>query len=112
MFTDYEPLFSPRPFWFASTGLLTKVLHAEFNAVTQLLAKYPDLPNLLDAPQATVQQRSACFALLAHRKLIETICEMFTARYEDSPSLSDVESNALNRTHNLVAADAPVWVLE
>ena len=111
MFADYEPLFSPRPFWFASNELLTEVWHAEINVVKRLLAKYRDLPNLFDAPEATVQERTACFALLAHRKLIEMIDETFVGRYENSPSLDDLESSTLSRTHNLVAADAPGWVL-
>jgi RNA polymerase sigma factor (sigma-70 family) len=112
MFTYDEPLFSPQPFWFANTELLTQLLHAEIETLTQLLTKYRDLPNLLDAPEATIPQRSACFALLAHRQLIETIDETFTGRYEESPPLSELESDSLSRTHNLVAADAPAWVLE
>jgi hypothetical protein len=112
MFADDEPLFPARPFWFASTELLTNVLRAEINAVTQLLAKYPDLPDLLDVPEATIPQHTACFELLAHRKLIEMIFEIFDGPYEESPSLGYEESNALRRTQNLVASDAPAWVLE
>ncbi|SRR6266849_227521 len=106
MFTDDDP------FWFASSELLTRVWHAEFNVLTQLLEKHPDFRNLLDAPEATVPERTACFALLAHRKLVGMIDEKFVARYEESPSLDDVESNTLNRTYDLVSADAPSWVLE
>ena len=112
MFAEDELLFSPRPFWFASEELLTNVLRAEINAVMQLLSKYPDLRNLFDVPEATVPQRTACFALLAHRKLIEMIYETFARRYEESPSLGDEESKALRRTQNLVARDAPAWALE
>src|SRR5713101_7030545 len=112
MFADSEPLFSPRPFWFASTELLTKVFHAEINVVTRLLAQYPNLADLLDAPEATIQERTVCFSLLAHRSIIETVDETFTGRYEESPSLDEVESSALKRTYGLVAADAPTWVLE
>jgi hypothetical protein len=112
MFADSEPLFSPRPFWFASAELLTKVFHAEISEVTQLLAKYPNLRDLLDAPEATVPERTACFTLLTHRKLIEIIDETFLARYEESPSLDEVESSTIDRTFNLVAADAPAWVQE
>jgi hypothetical protein len=112
MFADTEYLFSPRPFWFASEELLTNVMTAEINAVTQLFARYPDIRNLFDTPEATVPQRIACFALLAHRKLMEIIYETFASRYEQSPSHGDTESNALSSTHNLVAADAPAWVLE
>jgi hypothetical protein len=111
MSADYEPLFSPRPFWFASSELLTNVLCTEINVVKQLLAKHPNMPDLLDAPEATVLQRSKCFALLAHLKLIEMIVETFTARYE-SPSLSNEQSKVLRRAQNLVRRDAPAWVLE
>jgi hypothetical protein len=106
MFDDYDPLS------FASTELLTNVFRAEIGAMRQLLAKHTDLLNLFDAPEATVPQRAACFALLAHRKLIEMIYDNFAARYEDSPSFSDAESDTLNRTHGLVAPDAPTWVQE
>jgi hypothetical protein len=106
MFTDDDP------FWFASSELLTRVWHAEFNVLTQLLEKHSDFRNLLDAPEATVPERTACFALLAHRKLVGMIDEKFVDRYEESPSLDDVESNTLKRTYDLVPADAPSWVLE
>jgi hypothetical protein len=112
MLSDYEPLFAPCPFWFANPDLLTEILRAEINAVSELLAKYPDLPNLFDSPDALLSQRSVCFALLAHRKLIEVIDNTFTSRYEQTPALSDVESETLRSTYNLVAADAPVWVSE
>jgi hypothetical protein len=108
MLPDYEP----RPFWFASEELLANVLGAEVNAVTKLLAGNPDLGDLFDAPAATVPQRTACFAILAHRKLTDMIYETFAGRYEESPSLGDEEQNALRRTQNLVASDAPAWVLE
>jgi hypothetical protein len=106
MFADEDP------FWFVSSELLTRVWHAEFNVLTQLLEKHPDFRNLLDAPEATVPERAACFALLAHRKLVEMIDEKFVARYEESPSLDDVESSTLKHTYDLVSADAPSWVLE
>lgn len=106
MFADDDP------FWFASSELFNRVWHAEFNVLTQLMEKHPDFRHLLDAPEATVPERTACFALLAHRKLVEVIGEQFVARYDESASLDDVESNTLKRTHNLVAADAPSWVLE
>jgi predicted DNA-binding protein (UPF0251 family) len=108
MFADYEP----RPFWFASEELLNNVLGAEINAVTLLLSKYPDLPMLFDVPEATVQQRTASFTLLVHRKLMDMIYETFTGRHEQSSSLGDEETNALRCTQNLVAQDAPAWVLE
>lgn len=108
MLADY----APRPFGFASEELLTNVLGAEINAVTQLLVKNPNLPDLFDAPETTIPQRTACFLLLAHRKLMEMIYETFTGRDLESPSLGDEESNALKRTNNLVASDAPGWVLE
>jgi hypothetical protein len=100
------------PFWFASTELLNHLFRAEINALTQLLAKYTDLLNLLDTPQVTVPQRMTCFALLAHRKLIETINDTLAGRYEEPAPLTDVESDTINRTHGLVPPDSPVWVLE
>jgi hypothetical protein len=57
-------------FWFVSSELLTEVLHAELSVLTHLLAKHPDLPSLLDAAAAAAPQRTACFALVAHRKLV------------------------------------------
>jgi len=112
MFVDDIYPSSPRPFWFASEDLLTEVLLTEINAVNQLFARYPDLPILFDRPQAAVLQRTACFALLAHRKLMGIIYETFASRYEQTPPLGEDESNALRRTHSLVAADSPSWVLE
>jgi hypothetical protein len=106
MFADDDP------FWFLSPELLTRFFHAEFDVVTRLLAKHPDLPNLLDAPEATVPERTACFELLAHRQLVGVIDEKFIARHTESPSLDDVESSTLNRAYDLVPADAPTWVLE
>jgi hypothetical protein len=106
MFADVDP------FWFVSTELLTRVFHSETNVVTQLLARHPDFRDLLDAPEATVPERTACFALLAHRELVGMIDEKFVARSEESPSLDVVESNTLKCTYNLVSADAPAWVLE
>jgi vacuolar-type H+-ATPase subunit I/STV1 len=112
MLAENEPLFSPRPFWFASPELLIQVRHVEIDALAQLLAKHPDLRNLFDSTDATVSQRSACFELLARVELVQTIDETFIACYEPSPSLSDAEADTLRRTHNLVAADAPAWVSE
>jgi hypothetical protein len=108
MLADYEP----RPFGFASEELLTNFLRAEINAMTHLLARYPDLPDLFDAPAATIPQRTACFTLLAHRKLVNMIDETFLGRYVESPSLGDEELNVYRCTRNLVAPDAPAWVLE
>jgi hypothetical protein len=106
MFADEDP------FWFVSSELLTTVFHAEFNVLTQLLQKRPDFRHLLDAPEVTFSERTACFVLLAHRKLVEMIDQKFVDRYEDSPSINDIESNTLNQTHDLVSTDAPSWVLE
>jgi hypothetical protein len=105
MLADYEPL------GFASTELLTDLLHAEINAVVDLLAKYSDLPSLFETPDATIPQRNTCFALLAHRKLIETISSTLAGRQEQ-PTLNDIESHTLRSTFNLVADDAPAWALE
>src|ERR1700737_510641 len=112
MFVNGEPLAPPRPFWFASEELLTHLLGAEVGRVTQFLAKYPALPGLFDAPEATVPQRRACFSLLAHRMVMEMIYDTFAGRYQESPSLGDEEKDVLRRTQSLVAPDAPAWVLE
>lgn len=103
-------LFCPRPFWFAKSELLAEILHAEIKIVNQLLAKHADLHNLLDSPEATVPERAACFTLLAHHKLIEAVDETFVERYEESPSLDEVELSTLKRSSGLVATDAPDWV--
>lgn len=103
---------SDNPFWFASRELLTDFLRDEIHVVTQLFAKYPNLSEFFDLPEATVPQRAACFELLAHRALMDTIYERFAGLWEQSPSLGDEEENVLKRTQNLFAADAPAWVLE
>jgi hypothetical protein len=105
-------LSSHNPFWFADEKLLTDLLRDEIHLVTELFAKYPALPEFLDLPEANVQQRAACFALLAHCKLMGEIYETFAGRYEQSPSLGDEEKDVLRRTQSLVAPDAPAWVLE
>ncbi len=104
-------MFDDEPLWFPSDELLTSVLHAEINAVMQLLAKHSDLPDLFDTPDGTVPQRSTCFAMLAHRKLIETISNTLAGR-QIQPALNDEESHTLRCIYNLVADDAPAWALE
>jgi hypothetical protein len=106
-----EPL-SKNPFWFANEELLTNLLRNEIHLVTELFAKYPGLPEFFDLPEASVQQRAACFALLAHCKLMGEIYETFAGRQEQSPSLGDEEKDVLRRTQNLFADDAPAWALE
>ena len=113
MFTDEDlAAFAPRPFWFVSAELLTELWHAEIKAIIQLFAKYPDLRKLFDAPETTIPERTVCFDLLAHRKIVETIDQTFLGRYEESPALSEEESSALAGSQNLVGSDAPPWVLE
>jgi hypothetical protein len=112
MFAYGEPLFSESPFWFAKEDLLTDLLRAEIDSIRQLFAGNPDLREFFELPEATPQQRAACFALLAHRTLMGEIYETFAGRYEQSPSLGDEENDVLTRTRSLVAADAPAWVLE
>jgi hypothetical protein len=75
-------LFSPQPFWFASLELLAELFRAELNVVTRLFAERPELRQLFDAPEATLPERSACFVLMAHRKIIEVIDETLLGRYE------------------------------
>ncbi|HEV2304196.1 MAG TPA: hypothetical protein VGR93_01635 [Candidatus Acidoferrales bacterium] len=114
MSADFDDLdaFAPRPFWFVSAELLAEMWHAEINAIIQLFANHPELRKLFDAPEATIQQRSACFELLAHRKIVETVAETFLGRYEDSPGLSEKESSAVGDSQSLVSPDAPAWLLE
>lgn len=113
MFTDADLAeFAPRPFWFVSPELLADVLRAEIKAIVQLFAKHPDLCKLFEVPETTIPQRTVCFELLAHRKIVETVDEAFLGRYQDPPALDDEESNALRRTQNLVTSDATAWVLE
>ena len=101
---------SSLPFWFASAELLVDLYRAELMEVRRLFGENLELPRLFDAPEATPAQRSVCFAVLAHRKLAETVEETLLGRREEPPSMGDVESNAVYA--NLVAGDAPEWVLE
>jgi hypothetical protein len=110
--THADLLSSGNPLWFASEELLTDLLRDEIHLVTQLFARHPDLREFFDLPEASVEQRAACFAVLAHRTLMELIYETFTGRYQPSPSLGDEENDVLRRTQGLVAPDAPAWVLE
>ena len=98
---------SYNPFWFADEKLLTDLLRDEIHSVPQLFARYRDLPEFFDMPEATVHQRAACFAVLSHCKLMGEIYETFAGRYEQPPSLGDEEKDVLRRTQNLVAPDAP-----
>jgi hypothetical protein len=112
MFVNGELLSSDNPFWFASEELLTDLLRDEIHLVTQLFARHPDLREFFDLPEASVEQRAACFAVLAHRTLMDEIYETFAGRYEQSPSLGDEENDVLRRTRDFFADDAPAWVLE
>jgi hypothetical protein len=112
MITHDELLFSGNPFWFANEELLTDLLRDEIHLVTQLFARYPELREFFDRPDASVEQRAACFTVLAHRTLMDWIDETFLGRYQASPSLDDEEKDVLGRTQNLFADDAPSWVLE
>src|ERR1700675_4533638 len=112
MFAYGEPLSSDRPFWFANENLLLDLLRVEIRSISELFASHPDLREFFDAPEATPQQRASCFAVLAHRKLMDAIYETFAGRHEQSPSLGDDEKHALELARNLVAPDAPAWVLE
>jgi hypothetical protein len=105
-------LSSDNPFWFAGEELLTDLLRVQIHSIRELFTRHPDLPELFDLPEATVPQRAACFALLAHRTLMDEIYETFAGRYEHSPSLGDEENDVLSRTRSLFADDAPAWVLE
>ena len=112
MFAYGESLSSDRPFWFAKEDLLIDLLRLQIRCILELFASHPDLREFFDAPEATPQQRAACFAVLAHRMLMHTIYDTFAGRHEQSPSLGEDEDHALRLTRNLVATDAPSWVLE
>jgi hypothetical protein len=112
MHTHGELLSSGNPFWFASEELLTDLLRDEIQRVKHLLARHPALRDFFDLPDASVEQRAACFAVMAHRTLIDWIDETFSGRYQAAPSLGDEEKDVLGRTQNLFADDAPSWVLE
>lgn len=103
---------SDNPFWFANEGLLTDLLRDEIHLVTELFAKYHDLAEFFDLPEASVEQRAACFAVLAHRTIMDEIYETFAGRQEQSPSLGEKEIDVLRRTGTLFDSDAPGWVLE
>ena len=112
MYTDDDYLPSPRPFWFASDELLTGLFRAEINEVARLFQKYPDVRMLLDSPEPTLSQRTACFKLLAHLKLVAIVEDTFLGHHEQPPSPSEEEKDVLRRTVNLVVSDSPPWALE
>jgi hypothetical protein len=109
---DYDSLIDTNPFWFVSSELLTEVYRAEVNVIAQLFSNYPALRKFLDTPQATIQQRTTCFELLVHRRIIEVVDETIAARYEKPLTFSEDESRAVRKSANLVISDAPAWVLE
>jgi hypothetical protein len=108
---DISYLPPPDPFWFANSELLKELFRFELSLINRLLTQHPELRSLLDTSVATVSDRRICFTVLAHRKVLEMIDEMFADRYEN-PSLTGEESDAVKATSNLVAGDAPDWVLE
>lgn len=112
MSTNDVFLSEPDPFWFVRSELLADLMRAELDTLGKILTEYPDLRKLFDAPEATLPERSVCFALLAHRKVVDVIDEDLVSRYEDSPSLDDKQKEVLSRTGHIFAADAPAWVLE
>jgi hypothetical protein len=102
----------PRPFWFIGTELATELWHSEIGKINLLIEQHPEIRNLFDAPQATDSERKFCFALLAHRKVLEIIEELFAGRYEQFPNFGEEQSKAINSTQGLVTSDAPDWTLE
>ena len=113
MFTSEDlTAFGPHPFWFVSTELLADIWRCEIKTIIQLFSQHSDLCQLFDTPDATIPQRTICFELLAHRKVIEMIGETVSGRYEDLPPLSDEESGALRKSQHLAISDAPGWIRE
>lgn len=92
--------------------MLTTLRKDEFRLITELFAKYPPLREFFDLFEAVPEQRSACFALLAHRGLIEEIEEKFLGMQQQPPALAEEEKNVIPLMQNLFADDAPAWVLE
>jgi len=80
--------------------------------VKKLIERHPDLLGLFDGPEATVSQRKLCFALLAHREVLEIINQLFADRYERLSAISDEELKVTNLTADLISSDAPEWALE
>jgi len=103
---------SDNPFWFVNEKLLIAFLRDEFRLVTELFAKYPQLREFFDLPEATFEQTAACFALLVHRALIEEIDEKFLGLYQEPPSSNQEEKQVMASMQNLFADDAPASVLE
>jgi hypothetical protein len=101
----------PEPFWFANLELLEELFRFELSLMNRLLTQHPELRSLLDTSIATVSDRKICFTVLAHRKALEMINEMFADRYEN-PSLTGEESKVVSATNSLVTSDAPDWILE
>lgn len=102
----------PDPFWFIDTELLIKIWRAEVNAITLLCAKYPNFPELFDAPDASIPQRTACFRLLTRRKCLDMLEESNASRINEPFPLSNEDASALGCSQNLVAPDAPAWARE
>jgi hypothetical protein len=109
---NYDSLIDTNPFWFVSSEVLTGVYRAEINVIAQLFSNYPALRKFLDTPQATIQQRTTCFELLVHRRIIEVVDETIAALYEKPLTFNEDESRAVSKSANLVTSDAPAWVLE
>jgi len=112
MLDDYDNLSAANPFWIVSGELLTEVYHAKIKVIAQLFANNSDLSKVWDSAQATIPQRTTCFELLVHRRIIEIIDETLVARYETPLTFTEEELNVLSRSANLVTSDAPAWVLE
>jgi predicted DNA-binding protein YlxM (UPF0122 family) len=103
---------SDNPFWFLNENLLVALLTDEFRLITELFVKYPKLPEFFDLPDATAEQKVACFALLVHRTLIAEIDEKFLGLHQQPPSLGEEGRAMTALMQNLFADDAPLWVSE
>jgi hypothetical protein len=103
---------SDNPFWFLNEKLLVALLTDEFRLITELFVKYPKLREFFDLPDATAEQKVACYALLVHRTLIAEIDEKFLGLYQQPPSLGEEGRDITALTQNLFADDAPLWVSE
>jgi hypothetical protein len=100
------------PFRFLTSQLSEELLRGEFETFKRILELHPEFRTLFDSAEATMLERNTCFTLLAHRRVMDILSDMFAARYERTAVLNNDDINLVHSTDNLVPADGPHWVLE
>jgi hypothetical protein len=108
--TFYIP--DPRPFWFVDSELLSITLRAEIAVAGRILDDCPELAQWFDSPETQTEQRKICFAVAARYKVTFNISDTIAERYEPSEPLDEKEKKTIQRIGNLIAPDAPAWVIE